>query len=135
MKQVFGRLFVVTLFVGMFASADVQAGWGGSTPAPDPVTEPCVSMNADVCFHQGDWWWENYSNVGGVLQHTLTCALSTGCKTCGFGGPYYLTPECVRVTTNASCECEIQQATNSSGTPAPGITNCSATGECIYRGY
>ena len=100
----------------------------------DPVVQPCTGATADDCFHQGDWWYDNYYWQGLSLIESLDCGLTSGCKACGVTGPYGVTPVCAVVKTNASCECAIQQVYAANGMPAPGITQCVSKGSCTYRG-
>jgi hypothetical protein len=115
---------VVVLFVTPVAFGQVL-GDGGEIYNMQGISDGCSgTMNADVCFHTGDWW--NTTWWGGTGW--TDCGLSGGCATCGtnsFGkrvcvyGIYY----------SASCSCTNQPRVGS----GPGITDCVPMGSCTYR--
>ncbi len=89
------------------------------------ISDGCAgTMNADVCFHSGDWWNVSFYGNDGIIE----CGLSGGCSSCGTNG--YGKQICVKgIAFSASCTCTNDHVDGA----GPGITTCHPRGSCTFR--
>jgi hypothetical protein len=114
-------LAVLFITPAAFAQAD-----DGGVYNKDGISDGCAgTMNPDVCFHFGDWWYTTWGSWG---TSETSCGLSGGCAVCAYNS--FGKKVCVfGVSLDASCTCENKPRAGS----GPGITDCSPNGSCTYR--